>query len=243
MLTSEGDSVERDAAHERRAFFGQLHIHTLLSYDAWSFGTKVNAAQAYAFARGEAITVPGEQLAWPMQQWLTVAGSVQARRPWPLDFMAITDHAENLGVNASLDDPQCAFAKTSLGQRQIAEPGYAVFAKRAADLKVDAPLPAEWSDQRTVAAAWETLKIAARDYCRPGVFTTFLAFEWTSMPQGKNLHRNVIFSGLDASLPFSATQSTKPEALWEYMEDIRAKGQDVIAIPHNGNLSDGLMYG
>lgn len=230
-------------ASERRAFFGQLHIHSVLSYDAWSFGTKVTAAQTYAFAKGQAITVPQDQLSWPMQQGMAAPQGVQAKRPWPLDFMAITDHAENLGVNASLENPDSPFAKTDLGKRLIADPGYAVFAKRAADLKVDPPLPPEWNDAATVQAAWDELKQVARDYNEPGVFTTFLAFEWTSMPQGKNLHRNVIFSGLDAPIPFSAAISTKPEALWAWMEDIRAGGHDVIAIPHNGNLSDGLMYG
>ena len=238
-----GTDPDCNTASTRRAFFGQLHIHTVLSYDAWSFGTKVTPAQTYAFAAGQAITVPQDQLAWPMQQGMIVDGGVQARRPWPLDFMAITDHAEGLGINASLEDPESRFAKTTLGQRLIAEPGYAVFAKRAADLKVDPPLPPEWHDAETTQAAWDTLKDAAREHDKPGVFTTFLAFEWTSMPQGKNLHRNVIFSTLDAPVPFSAAQSMKPEALWSWMEDIRAGGQDVIAIPHNGNLSDGLMYG
>lgn len=228
---------------ERRAYFGQLHIHTVLSYDAWSFGTKISAAEAYAFGRGEAITVPADQLARPMQQGLHIFGGVQAKRPWPLDFMAITDHAESLGVNASLEDRASAFAHTALGQRLIADPGYAVFARRAADAGVDPPLPPEWSDTTTIAAAWESLKQAARDYYVPGTFTTFLSYEWTSMPKGKNLHRNVLFSGLDAPLPFSAAQSTEPEALWGWMEDIRAQGQDVFAVPHNGNLSDGLMYG
>jgi hypothetical protein len=224
----------------RRAFFGQLHIHTQSSYDAWAMGTKITPAQAYAFARGETVMVPATQL--QLQQGMAVEGLVPARRASALDFMAVTDHAENIGVMASLDSPGSAFAQTPLGQRLIKQPAYAQFARVAAELGIDPPLPAAWNDPQVVVDAWEVEKKAARDYNQPGVFTTFVAFEWTAMPGKKNLHRNVIFAGADAPPPFGANQSTKPEDLWTYLENIRAQGEDVIAIPHNGNASGGLMY-
>lgn len=83
---------------------------------------------------------------------------------------------------------------------------------------------------------------AANDNYRPGKFTTFIAYEWSSMPGGKNLHRNVIFNADHAPAPFSADDSTQPEDLWSYLEGVRKQGIDVIAIPHNGNASGGLMY-
>jgi Protein of unknown function (DUF3604) len=234
------EGVPAAGAENRRAFFGQLHIHTQSSYDAWAMGTKLTPAQAYAYARGEIVRVPAAQV--QMQQGLTVEGWVPARRAWALDFMAVTDHAENIGVMASLDTPGSAFGKTSLGQRLLKSPAYAQFARVAAEMGIDPPLPAEWNNPQVVLDAWEVEKKAARDYYKPGVFTTFVAFEWTAMPGRKNLHRNVIFAGADAPPPFGANQSTKPEDLWTYLESIRARGEDVIAIPHNGNASGGLMY-
>ena len=228
------------AAAQRRAFFGQLHIHTQSSYDAWAMGTKITAAQAYAYARGETVMVPATQL--QLQQGMAVEGLVPAKRASALDFMAVTDHAENIGVMASLDAPGSAFAQTPLGQRLLKQPAYAQFARVAAEMGIDPPLPAAWNNPQVVADAWEVEKKAARDYNQPGIFTTFVAFEWTAMPGKKNLHRNVIFAGADAPAPFGANQSTKPEDLWTYLEHIRAQGEDVIAIPHNGNASGGLMY-
>ena len=84
---------------------------------------------------------------------------------------------------------------------------------------------------------------AANDNYQPGKFTTFIAYEWTSMPEAKyNLHRNVFFNSDHAPLPFTAVDSKRPEDLWTYLEKVRAQGIDVIAIPHNGNVSNGLMY-
>jgi hypothetical protein len=224
----------------RRAFFGQLHIHTQSSYDAWAMGTKITPAQAYAYARGETVMVPAAQVR--LQQGLSTDHDVPARRAWPLDFMAVTDHAENIGVMSDLDSPDSAFGKTPLGQRLRKMPGYAQFARVASELGVDPPLPAEWNNPRAVTDAWEAEKQAARDYYQPGRFTTFIAYEWTAMPDKRNLHRNVIFAEDDAPPPFGANQSTKPEDLWSYLESIRARGEDAIAIPHNGNASGGLMY-
>jgi hypothetical protein len=233
-------SAANAAPESRRAFFGQLHIHTQASYDAWAMGTKLTPAQAYAFARGDTVQVPASQLL--LQQGLSSAGSVAAKRAWPLDFMAVTDHAENLGVMASLDAPGSSFARTALGQHLLKAPAYAQFARVAAELGIDPPLPPEWNDTQVVSDTWEMEKRAARDYNQPGVFTTFVAFEWTAMPNGRNLHRNVIFAGADAPPPFGANQSKRPEDLWTYLESVRARGEEVIAIPHNGNASGGLMY-
>jgi hypothetical protein len=95
----------------------------------------------------------------------------------------------------------------------------------------------------TMETVWKRIQANAETFNEPGKFTTFIAYEWTSMPQGDNLHRNVIFRGTKvADLPFSAMDSTKPEHLWSYLEEWRAKGADNLAISHNGNLSGGRMF-
>ena len=93
----------------RRAFFGELHLHTVMSFDAWTFGTKVTPDQAYKFASGETVMVPASQVA--KEQGLNVTGMVPAKRSWPLDFTAVTDHSEYLGAMTQLDDPESAFSK------------------------------------------------------------------------------------------------------------------------------------
>ena len=97
-------------------------------------------------------------------------------------------------------------------------------------------------DAKVIGDAWELTKKAANDFYQPGKFTTFIGYEWSSSPDGKNLHRNVIFNADHAPLPFTADESSRPEDLWSYLESVRARGIDVIAIPHNGNASGGLMF-
>ena len=109
----------------RRAFFGELHLHTTLSFDAWTFGTKVTPDQAYRFARGETVMTPAIQVA--RQQGVAASAEVPAKRAWPLDFAAVTDHSEQMGALAQLDDPGNALAKTAIGQKILADPASAFF--------------------------------------------------------------------------------------------------------------------
>jgi hypothetical protein len=204
---------------QRRAFFGETHLHTALSFDAWPIGVKTTPDQAYRFGRGEPILAMG----------------VQVRRAWPLDFMAVTDHAEWLGVLNELDDPSGALARSELGTRMLARPG------GAGRLAAEAAGRPETAG--AMRSAWAAEVAAANANYVPGRFTTFIAYEWTSMKQGKfNLHRNVIFNGDHAPAPFTAAQSDRPEDLWTYLEATRRSGVDVLAIPHNGNVSGGLMF-
>ncbi len=91
-------------------------------------------------------------------------------------------------------------------------------------------------------SAWQTYSAAADKYYKPGKFTTFVGFEWTSMPQAQNLHRCVIFAGKGPDIPYTAFESVDPEDLWRYLEAQRKQGLAVIAVPHNGNVSNGLMF-
>lgn len=227
------------APPQRRVFFGELHLHTALSLDAWSYGTKLLPDDAYRFGRGETIKVPAVQVA--KEEGGSPAGDVPARRAWPLDFMAVTDHSENLGTMLPLEDPQSSFARSELGQAFKAHPSKA-FSREVESRRGGAGAPPELHDPQAMRQAWETVIKAANDNYRPGLFTTFIAYEWSSLPKGRNLHRNVIFNGDHAPPPFTADQSQRAEDLWAYLESVRARGIDVIAIPHNGNASGGLMY-
>jgi len=230
-------------AAQRRAFFGELHLHTTMSFDAWTFDTKVTPDQAYRFGRGQTIMIPAEQVAH--QEGVKKTGVVPAKRAWPLDFMAVTDHSEAMGVMNQLDDPDNPIAKTEAGQNILKNPSTAFYL--VAHRPPGAPAPSTtMADLKPAAAmkhAWDIEMKAANDNYVPGTFTTFIGYEWSSMNQGKyNLHRNVIFNTDQAPLPFSSAQSDRPEDLWTYLEKTRADGIDVIAIPHNGNVSGGLMY-
>ncbi|HZZ68091.1 MAG TPA: DUF3604 domain-containing protein [Phenylobacterium sp.] len=224
---------------DRRAFFGELHLHTVMSFDAWTFGTKVTPDQAYKFARGETVMVPAAQV--QKEQGLTPSGAyVAAKRAWPLDFTAVTDHSEYLGAMTQLDDPNSAFSKSDIG-RELSAGGQRAFF-RAATI-VEGAKTAATPDIKAAAEAadgWNVEMKAANANYEPGKFTTFVAYEWTASPgQGIHMHRNVIFDADHAPAPFTAVDSNKPENLWKYLESVRRQGVDVLAIPHNSNLSDG----
>lgn len=226
----------------RRAFFGELHLHTVMSFDAWAFGTKVTPDQAYKFARGETIMVPASQVA--TEQGIKASGPVPARRAWPLDFTAVTDHSEYLGAMTQLDDPDSAFSKSAIG-KELSGGGQQAFFKAGALLHVeDGGQTAPEMKQAAMAAdGWNVEMKAANANYQPGKFTTFVAYEWTSSPgQGIHMHRNVIFNSDHAPNPFTAVDSNKPEDLWKYLNSVRKQGIDVLAIPHNSNLSDGRDF-
>lgn len=210
----------------RRAFYGELHLHTAYSFDAWGLmGTRIGPDEAYRFARGEAVDYGGKMI----------------RRGWPLDFMAVTDHSENMGLLNQLDDPNTEFAKSEIGQEILKNPIKSFYMLRDARYQ-GRDIPG-LNTQEAAKSAWSREVAAANANYKPGVFTTFIGYEWSQMNEGRyNLHRNVIFKGADAPLPFTSADSGKPEDLWTYLEANRAEGRDVIAIPHNANGSNGLMY-
>ena len=226
-------------AAQRRAFFGELHLHTAMSLDAWALGTKVTPDQAYRFAKGETVMVPAVQVA--REEGLQTNSDVPAKRAWPLDFTAVTDHSEQMGLLIQLDDPNNVVAKTDVGQKVLKNPMSAFYFLRGPNRSEQAI--ASLNAPAALKHAWEVEVNAANDNYMPGKFTTFIAYEWSSMNQGKyNLHRNVFFNSDHAPLPFTSNQSGRPEDLWTYLEKTRTGGIDVIAIPHNGNASGGLMY-
>jgi hypothetical protein len=234
------NGVYRAAAppQARRAFFGELHLHTAMSLDAWAFGTRLMPDAAYRFARGQTVMVPAEQVA--IEQGLHTTKDVAARRAWPLDFAAVTDHSEFLGAMPQLGDPASAFSRSATGQQLTAagRGGFAMVERMSRT--PGSPANNDLKAAATAANGWAAEMKAADDNYRPGKFTTFVAYEWTATAgYGTHMHRNVIFNADHGPPPFTAVQSDRPEDLWKYLESVRRQGIDVLAIPHNSNLSDG----
>jgi hypothetical protein len=241
--TPPGGTYRSDIPPDRRqAFFGELHLHTTMSFDAWTFGTKVTPDEAYRFARGETVTVPSAQVQVE-QGFPASTPDVQARRAWPLDFTAVTDHSEYLGAMHQLDDPQSAFSASDLG-KHLRELGRGAFL--IGERMIASHDPTAAATLRAAADAsngWDVEMRAADANYVPGKFTTFVAYEWTASPgQGIHMHRNVIFNSDHAPAPFTAVDSNNPEDLWKYLDSVRKQGIDVLAIPHNSNLSDGRDF-
>jgi hypothetical protein len=214
-------------------FFGDLHLHTALSVDAFITNTRTMPDDAYRYAKGEAINhVSGDK--------------VQIRTP--LDFMGVTDHAELLGVANAMGDPENPLSQSELA-KDITSVDYAQ-SHRAFQTILAAGEEGDITElidiQSAIAAtqsAWQRVIDAAEAHNEPGKFTTFIAYEWSSMPNMSNLHRNIVYEGGRApQMPFSSGVSNKPEDLWKHLDEWRKTGGDVIAIPHNSNASKGLMY-
>jgi hypothetical protein len=217
-------AVEPAANPFRNAYFGDLHLHTRLSLDAYLYDIETLPEDAYRYARGEAVRYMGREV----------------RRRTPLDFLAVTDHAEYLGALHLAALPDGPFAGTEwqrLVTTQDASEKSTIF------WKFNRGRPAELRTPEIVHSMWQAVIDAAQKHYQPGRFTTFVAFEWSASPNMQNLHRNVLFAGPQfPERPFSSHESARPEDLWGYLEDQRGRGVDGLAIPHNSNLSNGLMF-
>jgi len=216
---------------DRNAYFGDLHVHTQLSFDAYIFNVRRTPDDAYRFARGEAIGHAGGFN-------VRLAGG-------PLDFVAVTDHAEYMGAMGEAADPKSPLSKLPIVRGLFSTDPEQI--SKAFNAMVQGyehgTLPAEFSDPAIASRAWAEVRDAAARNNQPGRFTTFVGYEYTSAPGGRNLHRNVIFrTARSPDLPFTAVMNNDPETLWRSMDAWRAKGIEALAIAHNGNGSDGLMY-
>ena len=229
---------------ERNAYFGDLHVHTGYSFDAYVFGNTTLPADAYRYARGQALDHPS---------------GYRIQLQQPLDFYAVTDHAMFLGLVREAADTSTRFSQYavseplhninawynmnewSLGERAR---NFAGFLTNSIAELLDGTI-----DPRVVEAvtksAWRDTVQAADDAYAPGNFTTFAAFEYTSSTDDMgNLHRNVIFHDTDRlpAVPFSRVNSQNPEGLWDWMDGLRRQGIESLAIPHNSNGSNGQMF-
>lgn len=215
----------------RNVYFGDLHLHTRNSFDAYVFNVRADPDDAYAYAKGRTI-----KHAMGFDLRLTHA---------PLDFLAVTDHAEYLGVVQAIDTPGSTYSKVPYARDLSSSERagiLAAFARFADSLSSGKRLP-ELSDLSATRSAWQEILRSAERNNEPGKFTTFIGYEFTSMPEVRNLHRNIIFSSDRApAMPYSALDSQNPEDLWRWMEQRRAEGMEALSIPHNGNGSDGTMF-
>lgn len=220
-----------DEADRRQAWFGDVHVHTGLSYDAAIFGVRRTPDDAYRYALGEPIR--------------HAAGYDIQLKGGPLDFYAVTDHAEYLGVLPAMNDPASPMSLIDYAKDMfsaIRSKVVTAYLKMSNTVKTGAPIP-ELYNREVVKTSWMELGAAADRYYRPGKFTTFAGFEFTSNPKDANLHRVVLFrTERRPDMPFSTLDSTNPEDLWAWLDGNRAKGIDGLAIPHNSNVSDGRMF-
>ena len=220
--------------YPQRVFWGDTHVHTSYSTDAGMVGNKIGPEEAYRFARGEIVVS---------------STGVRTRLQRPLDFLVVADHAENLGLATMIAEKSPDLLKTDFG-REISELVYAgnygdAYALWGAGMSAQKD-PLEGNDALT-RSMWERLTEMAEKYNAPGQFTALIGYEWTSSPGGNNMHRNVIFRDgkdeADLIIPMSNYDSSDPEDLWQWMNAYEEKsGGRVLAIPHNGNLSNGLMF-
>ncbi|MEM9235735.1 MAG: DUF3604 domain-containing protein, partial [Verrucomicrobiota bacterium] len=230
-------------AFPTEVYFGDTHVHTGLSADAGGGGTRLMPREAYRFARGEQVTSNSGQ-------------PVKLSRP--LDFFMITDHSDAMGAITDIIKGSPNIVATEQGRNfhEAFNAGGDTARKAAIELvglfsqgKVDPALnyqPGNPAYKRV----WGEIVQATEDFNQPGKFTTFIAYEWTSLVNGNNLHRNVIFRDsaerAGRILPYTTTPPTgspNPRDLWKWLQNYEdTTGGDVLAIPHNGNLSNGWMF-
>lgn len=220
------EPTEYNAA--RNLYWGDLHVHTSYSTDAYTNGVRATPDDAYTFFKG------GE---------IEHAAGYGIRMQRPLDFAAVTDHSEYTGLLRATD-PDLPLKSRSLRERLLNDGklrNTTLLARTMAGFNLQDAVQPGWED--ITRAAWQDIIDAAERHNDPGIFTAFVGYEWSSMPEEKNLHRNVIYRSAKApELPFSSVDSEDPRDLWAALAAQREDGMVAMAIPHNGNVSDGRMY-
>jgi hypothetical protein len=221
-----------------QVFWGDSHLHTNLSVDAGMFGNRLGLDEAYRFTRGDEV--------------ISSTG-VRAKLSRPLDWVVVADHSDGYGMFAKIasGDPELMKNETARRwNRMFTEGGESAVdaTLEIIDLFSRGEMPFPINAPESIGPVWEDVLDAAEKYNEPGVFTAFIGYEWTSLaPPGNNLHRVLVYrdakSRAGQKLPMTTEASIDPEDLWDYMADYEAKtGGKVLAIPHNGNLSNGMMF-
>jgi hypothetical protein len=217
---------------QRDAYFGETHVHTSWSFDAYIFGNHMTGpAEAYKYAKGEPI-------AHPLGYTIKITT--------PLDWMGVTDHSEYVGTVRLANDPSSPISKLPIAEK--------LKVRDAADIQriylwlgttmVDNDPVKELVVPEVAGTVWKETVATAEKFNDPGRFTAFCAYEWTSTPNNRNLHRNIFFKDCThvPEMPFSSLDSQHPEDLWSWMDAQRGAGNELLAISHNANLSDGTMF-
>ncbi|MGL6269421.1 MAG: DUF3604 domain-containing protein, partial [Chitinophagaceae bacterium] len=217
----------------KEAYFGETHLHTAYSLDAYIGGARLRPEDAYRFAMGEEVS----------------SHDVKMKLHVPLDFCALTDHAEYIGEMYSMMTPGAPGydheATNAIRNAKTYEEAMGLFVKYVAGNNRGAKPqhPEFFQGFETTKSGWKEIQAAAEKYNKPGTFTTLHAFEWSSAPGGSNLHRNIIFrTNKVTDQPMSSYEIPREEELWEWLKKENESGHKVLAIPHNSNASKGLMF-
>ncbi len=226
------ERVERNP--DRNAYFGEEHIHTSWSVDAWVIGNR--------------ITGPDDALKYAQGQTIKHPMGYDIKIDTPMDFMGVTDHSEYVGVTKEANTPGSAISKMPESQPLVLkDPNNPAEVQKVflylLSLTSKPPIKAFMSPAVAGTIWQDNIKIANENN-HPGKFTAFCSYEYTSQYDNRNLHRNIFFRDCAKvpALPFSMLDSWHPEDLWKWMDTQRKAGNELLAISHNANLSDGWMY-
>ena len=216
-------------------YWGDTHLHTKLSMDAGAFGNRLGLDEAYIFASGGEVTSTNGQ---------------RAKLSRPLDFLVAADHSDGMGFFDMFEEGAPVMMEEKLGRRwnkMLANNEGGAVALELISKFSQGEMPWETNDPRLMTPVWNEVVDAAEKYNEPGNFTAFIGYEWTSLIRGNNLHRVVIYRDNEdkarGTLPYTLADSADPEDLWVALDEYEKKtGGSVLAIPHNGNLSNGMMF-
>ncbi len=220
--------------YPNRVYWGDSHLHTSYSWDAGLVGNTLGPEDAYRFAKGEQIRASSGQ---------------RAKLVRPLDWLVVADHAESLGVAVLIERSDPAILASDVGRKthDLYKRGdiYGAFETWGLNVIVGGNNPL--ADPTLTRTVWEEIINHAENHNEPNKFTAFIGYEWSAAPQGNNLHRVVVMrDGADEAsqlLPFASYDSDDPEDLWRWMDRYEQQtGGRVLAIPHNGNISNGVMF-
>jgi len=234
-------NTERTAGYSatRNAYFGETHVHTKNSFDAYIFNVRTTPDDVYRFAKGETVMHPSGYE-------IKLGGK-------PLDFAATTDHGAYMGVLPAMDTKGHPLNGLEMSKAMFSQDPEAIvkaFGKIGGSVRSGVPFP-EIYDRELIDRTWQSAVDAANRHYEPGKLTTFSGYEYTAVSEressgatfaGGNLHRNVFFENKAPARLFSTLDSINPEDLWTWMDGQRAAGLDSISVPHNSNVSDGDMF-
>ena len=223
-----------------QVLWGDTHVHTANSLDARAFGVLLDPEQAYRFARGEEVTA---------------SGGIRVKLSRPLDWLVVADHSDAMGAMKQIIAGDAQLMRDATvrdwnerlnagGQKAFDATFEVIYAFTGIG---DTPLPEVLLERRFVQSVWDEYTETAEAFNDPGTFTAVIGYEWTPTEGGNNLHRNVLYrDGSDRAarvLPFTTATSFNPEDLWTWMEAYEEQtGGRVLALAHNGNVSNGLMF-
>jgi hypothetical protein len=216
-------------------YFGEQHLHSGNSMDAFTMGTKNTPDDSFDYCKGKKIK---------KMTFTSEKNSQYVQRKTPYDWCAVTDHAYLLGMLPAAQDAKNPLSKTPMGKEIFS--GTPEGLSKAYAMLIEAGLAGgspEGFGGKAAQLSWKDQVDIINKHNDPGKFTTIIAYEWTSLPYGQNLHRNVFFrDDVGPEVTFSAVDSDRPEDLWNYQAIQRLAGHENFAVIHNSNLSNGLMF-